>query len=99
MSISLLLVTSVQEYLRAIQDIFKFTDKSLVSTLMKKLIMTRYDDTQRIQDHILNIADKTMKLKALSMNVYQYFLMWFILSYLPPLFGLFKFCYNTNKDN
>lgn len=59
---SLSSTTSAQEYLKAIKD-----------TLMKKLTMTEYNDTRDIQNYILNMSDKTVKLKALGMIVNESF--------------------------
>ena len=65
---------------------------------MKELTIAQFDDTCGIQDYIFNIDDKATKLKILGMNVYETFLIQFILNYFPLQFGLFKIYYNTNKD-
>ena len=72
---SLPLTTSVREYLKVIEDRFKSIDKSLADILMKELTTTQFDGTRGIQVHILNMADKVVKLKALCMNVNESFLM------------------------
>lgn len=40
--------TSIQEYLRAIKDRFKFVNKWLVNTLMKEPTTAMYNDTRGI---------------------------------------------------
>ena len=95
---SLPIATSVKKYLKVIEDRFKSVDKSLTDTLMKKLTTAQYDGTQGIQDHILNMTNKATKLKALGINVNEFFLVKFILNSFPSQFGPFKIYYNTNKD-
>lgn len=72
---------SAQKYLRAIEKKHKYTNKSS----MREFTMTQYDDTREIQDHILNITDKVIKLKVLDINMNNFFLIQFIINSLLSL--------------
>ncbi|XP_028127273.1 uncharacterized protein LOC114323794 [Camellia sinensis] len=52
------------EYLQAVEDRFRPTDKSLAGTIMAELTTMKYDGNRGVQDHILNMADKAAKLKT-----------------------------------
>lgn len=51
-----------KKYLRVIEDRFKFVNKLLTDTLKKELTINHV--TRGIQDHIINITNKTVKLKS-----------------------------------
>jgi len=65
---------SALELLRAIEDRFRSTDKSLAGTLMAELTTMKYDGHRGVQQHILNMTDKPVKLGTLGMNVDESFI-------------------------
>ncbi|XP_028063222.1 uncharacterized protein LOC114266519 [Camellia sinensis] len=81
------------EYLKAVEDRFRFADKSFSSTIMAKLTIIKYDGNRGVQDHILNMANKAVKFKTLGMEVDETFLVQFILNSLPSQFDAFKIHY------
>ncbi|XP_037497166.1 uncharacterized protein LOC119371323 [Jatropha curcas] len=74
----------VSEFLKSMKECFKCVDKSLAGTLMAKLTTMKYDGQKGIQQHILNMNENAAKLNALGMNVYESFLVQFILNSLLP---------------
>jgi hypothetical protein len=48
-----------------------------------------------MHEHILKMTNLASKLKALGMNVDEFFLVQFILNSLPPQYGPFQIHYNT----
>ncbi|RVW81914.1 Retrovirus-related Pol polyprotein from transposon TNT 1-94 [Vitis vinifera] len=86
------------EFLKSVEERFKRADKSLAGTLMAELTTMKYDGQKGIQQHILNMTEKTAKLKALGMGMDESFLVQFVLNSLPSQFAPFKIHYNTNSD-
>lgn len=67
-------INNALEYLKAIEEHFKIANKSLSSTLMKRLTLAQYDSTRWIKDYILYMVDKATKLNILTKNIYKSFL-------------------------
>ena len=65
---------------------------------MVELTTMKYDGQKGIQQHILNMTEKAVKLKALGMGMDESFLVQFVLNSLPSQFAPFKIHYNTNRD-
>jgi hypothetical protein len=58
----------------------------------------KFDGTRGMHEHILEMTNLAGKLKALGMNVDEFFLVQFILNSVPPQYGPFQIHYNTIKD-
>ena len=80
------------------EECFHSADKSLARTLMAELTTMKFDGTRGMHEHILEMSNLAVKLKALGMNVDESFLVQFILNFLPLQYGLFQIHYNTIKD-
>ena len=88
---SLLQTEFASEFLKSVEERFKRADKSLAGTLMAELTTMKYDGQKGIQQHILNMTEKTAKLKALGMmGMDESFLVQFVLNSLPSQFAPFK---------
>ena len=87
-----------KEFLTKVAEHFKTNDKSLAGTLMAKLTTMKFDGTCGIQEHVLEMTNLAAQLKTLGMNVDEFFLVQFILNFLPPQYGPFQINYNTMKD-
>ncbi|TXG57881.1 hypothetical protein EZV62_015710 [Acer yangbiense] len=74
---------SAKEFLKAVEERFKTTNKSLAGTLMAQLTIMKYDGVRGMQDHILEMTNLAAKLKTLGMTVSESFLVKFILNSLP----------------
>jgi len=89
---------STKEFLTTVEEHFRSANKSLAGTLMAEHTTMKFDGTRGMHEHILKMTNLTSKLKALGMNVDEFFLVQFILNSLPPQYGLFQIHYNTIKD-
>ena len=89
---------SAKEYLKFVEERFRFVDKSLAGTLMAELTTMKYDRSQGMQQHIIEMSNITARLKTLGMTVDDSFLVQFILNSLSPEYGPFQINYNTIKD-
>jgi hypothetical protein len=65
---------------------------------MAKLTTMKFDGTCGMHEPILKMKNISSKLKALGMNVDEFFLVQFILNSLPRQYGPFQIHYNTIKD-
>ena len=77
---------------------FKGTSKAHASTLILKLVTTKYDGRSGIREHIMMMHDMANKLKGLEMEISDGFLVHFIITSLPSSYEAFKINYNTQKD-
>ncbi|GAV84290.1 UBN2_2 domain-containing protein [Cephalotus follicularis] len=85
-------------YLASVEEQFKGSSKARASTLMMKMLTTRYDGTSGVREHIMMMNDMASKLKDMEMEIYDGFLVHFIMTSLPVQFGPFKINYNTQKE-
>ena len=88
---------SAKEYLKFVEERFRFVDKSLAGTSMAELTTMKYDRSQGMQQHIIEMSNITARLKTLGMTVDDS-LVQFILNSLSPEYGPFQINYNTIKD-
>lgn len=89
---------SAKEFLTTVGERFCSADKSFAGTLMAKLTTMKFDGTRGMHEHILEMTNLAGKLKAIGMNVDEFFLVQFILNTLPPQYGPFQIHYNTIED-
>ncbi|XP_068487080.1 uncharacterized protein [Phaseolus vulgaris] len=89
---------NAKAYLASVEEQFQGTSKAHASTLILKLVTTKYDGRTGIREHILMMSDMTRKLKGLAMEISEGFLVHFIMTSLPSAFEAFKVNYNTQKD-
>ncbi|KAD4385252.1 hypothetical protein E3N88_25420 [Mikania micrantha] len=68
------------------------------STLIMKLVSTKYDGIRGIREHIMMMNDMARKLKGLDMEISNGFLVHFIMTSLPASYEAFKINYNTQKE-
>ena len=64
---------------------------------MKKFSGMRFDNTKGVRYHIMKMKDITAQLKALKVEYFDSFLVYFILNSLPAEYGLFKIIHNIHK--
>ncbi|KAM0037011.1 putative RNA-directed DNA polymerase [Helianthus debilis subsp. tardiflorus] len=89
---------NAKTYLASVEDQFKGTSKAHASTLILKLVTTKYDGRSGIREHIMMMHDMANKLKGLEMAISDGFLVHFIITSLPSSYEAFKINYNTQKD-
>ncbi|KAL0413074.1 UNVERIFIED_CONTAM: hypothetical protein Sradi_1509100 [Sesamum radiatum] len=51
-----------------------------------------------VREHIMQMRDIAAQLKSLEVDMFESFLVHYILNTLPPQYTPFKICYNTHKD-
>ncbi|XP_062194359.1 uncharacterized protein LOC133897587 [Phragmites australis] len=86
-------------YLASVEEQFKGTSKVYASTLIQKLLNTKYNyGSGGIREHIMMMTDMAAKLKGMDMEISESFLVHFIMTSLPPEFTPFKINYNTQKE-
>ncbi|GAV59347.1 UBN2_2 domain-containing protein, partial [Cephalotus follicularis] len=85
-------------YLASVEEQFKGSFKAHTSTLIMKMLTTRYDGTSGVREHIMIMNDMASKLKGMEMAISEGFLVHFIMTSLPVQFGPFKINYNTQKE-
>ncbi|GJX73242.1 hypothetical protein Tco_0311837 [Tanacetum coccineum] len=89
---------NAKEYLSSVEEQFKGTSKAHASTLILKMLTTKYDGVSGIREHIMMMSDMANKLKGMDMEISEGFLVHFIMTSLPMQFGPFKINYNTQKE-
>ncbi|KAJ9561683.1 hypothetical protein OSB04_006843 [Centaurea solstitialis] len=85
-------------YLEAVEEQFKGTSKAHASTLIFKMLTTKYDGSSGVREHIMMMNDMANKLKGMDMEISEGFLVHFIMTSLPAQFGPFKINYNTQRE-
>ncbi|GAV64244.1 UBN2_2 domain-containing protein, partial [Cephalotus follicularis] len=85
-------------YLASVEEKFKGSSKAHASTLIIKMLTTRYDGTNGVREHIMMMNDMASKPKGMEMAISEGFLVHFIMTSLPVQFGPFKINYNTQKE-
>ncbi|GJX26125.1 hypothetical protein Tco_0232421 [Tanacetum coccineum] len=87
-----------KEYLSSVEEQFKGTSKAHASTLILKMLTTKYDEASGVREHIMMMSDMANKLKGMDMEISEGFLVHFIMTSLPMKFGPFKINYNAQKE-
>ncbi|GAV85468.1 UBN2_2 domain-containing protein [Cephalotus follicularis] len=70
-------------YLAFVEEQFKGSFKAHASTLIMKMLTTRYDGTSGVRENIMMMNDMTYKLKGIEMAISEGFLVHFIMTSLP----------------
>ncbi|GKC52856.1 hypothetical protein Tco_1075601 [Tanacetum coccineum] len=89
---------NAKEYLSSVEEQFKGTSKAHASTLILKMLTTKYDGVSGVREHIMMTSDMANKLKGMDMEISEGFLVHFIMTSLPMQFAPFKINYNTQKE-
>ncbi|CAH9067950.1 unnamed protein product [Cuscuta europaea] len=89
---------NAKTYLEYVEERFKGTSKAHASTLILKMLMSKYDGVSGIREHIMKMSDMSNKLKSMDMEISEGFLVHFIMTSLPASYGPFKINYNTQKE-
>nr|DAD46229.1 TPA_asm: hypothetical protein HUJ06_004459 [Nelumbo nucifera] len=87
----------VRDLLKAIDDQFVTSEKSLASTLIMKFSSLRLTTVKGVREHIMQMRDIAAQLKKLEVDLSKSFLVHFILNTLPQQYESFKISYNTHK--
>ena len=89
---------NVKALLKAIDKQFVTSDKARVNTLIMKFSSLRLTDMSGVREHIMQMRDIATQLKTLEVEMFNFFLVHYILNTFPQQYGPFKISYNTHKD-
>ncbi|GKF08595.1 hypothetical protein Tco_0042819, partial [Tanacetum coccineum] len=89
---------NAKDFLKLVEEKFRYAHKALERTVMAELTTMKLDGLKSMQQHALDITNTAARLKTLSMNVDDSFLVLFIMNSLPPKYRPFYINYNTLKD-
>uniref|UniRef100_A0A453FG57 UBN2_2 domain-containing protein n=1 Tax=Aegilops tauschii subsp. strangulata TaxID=200361 RepID=A0A453FG57_AEGTS len=67
-------------YLASVEEQFKGSTKVYASTLIMKMLTTKYDGKSGVREHIMTMNDMAAKLKGMDMDIYEGFLVHFIMT-------------------
>ena len=84
--------------LKAIDEQFVTSDKALASTLIMKFTSLKFTGIKGKREHIMEMRDIVAQLKKFKVEMFESFLVHFILNTLLPQYEHFKISYNTRKD-
>ncbi|CAH9103279.1 unnamed protein product, partial [Cuscuta europaea] len=77
---------NAKTYLDSVEEQFKGTSKAYASTLILKMLTTKYDGVSGVREHIMMMSDMSHKLKGMDMEISEGFLVHFIMTSLPAQF-------------
>ncbi|GJX81606.1 RNA-directed DNA polymerase, eukaryota [Tanacetum coccineum] len=60
---------NAKEYLSSVEEQFKGTSKAHASTLILKMLTTKYDGVSGVREHIMMMSDMANKLKGMDMEI------------------------------
>ncbi|KAL6328071.1 hypothetical protein AAG906_033343 [Vitis piasezkii] len=95
---SISVYAKAKESLKAIEQQFEASDKALASTLMTKVCSMKFNGIKGVCEHIMEMRDIAAQLKSLVIEMFESFMVHFILNSLLPEYGPFKISYNTHKE-
>ena len=88
----------VRALLKAIDEQFETSDKALANTLIMKFSSFWLTSVKGMHKHIMKMRDIATQLKNLEVDIYETFLVHYILNTLLIQYGSLKISYNTHKD-
>ena len=88
----------VKALLKAIDEQFETSDKALASTLIMKFSYMKITTVRGVREHIMQMRDTVAQLKTFEVDMYEYFLVHYILNTLPHQYGSFNISFITHKD-
>ncbi|XP_042396843.1 uncharacterized protein LOC121986989 [Zingiber officinale] len=86
---------NAKDFLDSVEEQFQSSSKALATTLIIKMVTSKYNGLGGVRGHILRMNDMAAQLKAMDMEIFEGFLVHFIMTSLPSQFGPFKINYNT----
>ena len=90
--------TNVRALLKVINEQFTTLDKALANTLIMKFSLPRLTNVKGVREHVMEMRDIAAQLKTLEVDMFDTFLVHYILNTLPQQYGPFKISYNIHKE-
>ena len=88
----------VRALLKSIDKLFETSDKALASTLIMKFSLLRFTNVRGVREHIMKMRNIAVQLKNLEIEIFESFLVHYILNTFSKQYESFKISYNTHKD-
>ena len=66
-------IVTAKQYLASVEEQFKSTSKANASTLIMKMLTTKYNGTSGVREHIMMMNDMTANLNGMDMTVSEGF--------------------------
>ncbi|KAG8378577.1 hypothetical protein BUALT_Bualt07G0000100 [Buddleja alternifolia] len=73
-------------------------NKALASTLIMRFSTSKLTNVRGVREHIMQMRDIAAQLKTLEVEMFETFLVHYILNTLPQQYGPFKISYNAHKN-
>ncbi|RVW67426.1 hypothetical protein CK203_065379 [Vitis vinifera] len=89
---------NLKALLKAIDEQFVTSIQALANTPIMKFSTLRFTNVSGVQEHIMQMRDIAAQLKTLEVEMFDSFLVHYILNTFPQQYGPFKISYNTHKD-
>ena len=90
---------TVKEFLNAIKTRFQHNKKAEKTTLMTRLMNTRYDGCGSVREYILGVATDAGKLKDLGIQIDEEYIVHIALNTLPSQYKVIQSTYIALKDD
>ena len=87
---------NAKDFMEKVEEYFKGSTKANASTLLSKLMNTKYDGQGSVREHIMRLVDLRDKLKDLNCPLNDEVLLHHVMLSLPSVFDPFKINYNGN---
>jgi gag-polypeptide of LTR copia-type len=87
------------DYLKEFKQMFVRNEKAKIDILLNKFCTMKCNDRSNIREHILEMMNTALKLKAHKLNISEDMLVFLSLNSLPTSFGEFKVSYNCQKES
>ncbi|PRQ28263.1 putative transcription factor interactor and regulator CCHC(Zn) family [Rosa chinensis] len=92
------LCKTATEYLEAIEEKYKESDKAETTNHLNSLMTLKFDGVSSVREHCLKMIDVANKLKALESPIADPMLVHMILMSLPPQYSQLITTYNTQRE-
>jgi gag-polypeptide of LTR copia-type len=91
--------TLALDYFKELEQRFVRNEKTEIGILLNKLSTMKYNGRSNVREHILEMMNTVLKLKAHKLNISEVMLVYLSLNSLLTSFGQFKVSYNCQKES
>ncbi|XP_077226386.1 uncharacterized protein LOC143859612 [Tasmannia lanceolata] len=89
--------TNAKEFCEVVQEQFVTSDKALAATLRSKHVSLKHTADKQVREHIMEMHNVDAQLQALKVEIFESFLVFFILNSLSVEYSQFKIGYHIHK--
>ena len=91
-------IATAKDFLENLEQRFAKNEKAETSTLLAKLVSSKYSGKGNIREYIMEMSHTASKLKALKLDISEDCLVYLVLRSLPEQYEQFKVSYNCIKE-